>query len=89
MTPEKPSKIPMWRDVIVAYIVVVIYYFPLALVGYWDFGQTVRDNVLFRLEKPRWLIAMTNIMVVVHVIGSYKIYAMPVFDMIETILVNK
>jgi len=28
-------------------------------------------------------------MVVIHVIGSYQIYAMPVFDMIETVLVKR
>ncbi|KAJ8639489.1 hypothetical protein MRB53_016183 [Persea americana] len=28
-------------------------------------------------------------MVVIHVIGSYQIYAMPVFDLIETVLVKK
>uniref|UniRef100_A0A0E0DNM1 Amino acid transporter transmembrane domain-containing protein n=1 Tax=Oryza meridionalis TaxID=40149 RepID=A0A0E0DNM1_9ORYZ len=28
-------------------------------------------------------------MVVVHVIGAYQVYAMPVFDMIETVLVKK
>ncbi|KAK1567058.1 hypothetical protein Q3G72_007637 [Acer saccharum] len=30
-----------------------------------------------------------NMFVVVHVIGSYQLYAMPVFDMIETVLVTK
>lgn len=88
-SPEKPSKIPMWKGVMVAYAVVAACYFPVAIAGYWAFGQTVEDNVLITLEKPTWLIAMANLMVVVHVIGSYQIYAMPVFDMIETILVKK
>jgi len=30
-------------------------------------------------------IATTNMMVVVHMIGSYQIHAMPVFDMMETV----
>ncbi|KAL2529095.1 Lysine histidine transporter 1 [Forsythia ovata] len=88
-TPEKPSKGPMWRGVIVAYIVVALCYFPVALIGYWIFGNKVEDNILISLEKPVWLIAMANLFVVVHVIGSYQIYAMPVFDMIETVLVKK
>ncbi|KAL2523242.1 Lysine histidine transporter 1 [Forsythia ovata] len=88
-TPEKPSKVPMWRGVIVAYIVVALCYFPVALIGYWMFGNKVDDNILITLEKPIWLIAMANLFVVVHVIGSYQIYAMPVFDMIETVLVKK
>ncbi|KAJ6949334.1 lysine histidine transporter [Populus alba x Populus x berolinensis] len=119
-TPEKPSKGPMWRGVIVAYIVVALCYFPVALIGYWMFGNSVSDNILITLDKPVWLIAMANMFVVVHVIGSYQvqikpylslssllqidiycrffniiffptmqIYAMPVFDMMETLLVKK
>ena len=119
-TPEKPSKGPMWRGVLIAYIVVALCYFPVALIGYWMFGNAVEDNILISLQKPRWLIAMANMFVVIHVIGSYQvmfklqspiytfwsltyllslikfcfhllmqIYAMPVFDMIETLLVKK
>ncbi|XP_062109533.1 lysine histidine transporter 2-like [Humulus lupulus] len=88
-TPENPSKKPMWRGVVVAYIVVALCYFPVALVGYYVFGNSVDDNVLITLEKPAWLIAAANMFVVIHVIGSYQIYAMPVFDMIETLLVKK
>jgi amino acid permease len=72
-TPENPSKKPMWKGVIVAYIVVALCYFPVALVGYWAFGRTVDDNILITLSKPRWLIAMANMMVVIHVIGSYQV----------------
>lgn len=88
-TPEKPSKGPMWKGVIVAYIVVALCYFPVALIGYYIFGNGVTDNILITLERPVWLIAMANLFVVIHVIGSYQIYAMPVFDMIETVLVKK
>ncbi|PSS30160.1 Lysine histidine transporter like [Actinidia chinensis var. chinensis] len=88
-TPEKPSKKPMWKGVLVAYFVVALCYFPVALIGYRMFGNNVEDNILISLEKPVWLIAMANMFVVVHVIGSYQIYAMPVFDMIETVLVKK
>lgn len=72
-SPEKPSKKPMWKGVLIAYVVVAICYFPVALVGYWAFGNSVADNILITLEKPRWLIAAANMMVVVHVIGSYQV----------------
>ncbi|KAL7093885.1 hypothetical protein ACP275_11G067100 [Erythranthe tilingii] len=88
-TPEKPSKKAMWKGVIFAYAVVAICYFPVAFVGYYIFGNTVDDNILLTLEKPRWLIACANMFVLVHVIGSYQIYAMPVFDMLETFLVKQ
>ncbi|KAG6624114.1 hypothetical protein CIPAW_16G003800 [Carya illinoinensis] len=44
-TPEKPSKIPMWKGAIGAYFVNAICYFPVAMIGYWVFGQDVDDNV--------------------------------------------
>ncbi|KAJ4894689.1 Lysine histidine transporter 2 [Raphanus sativus] len=88
-TPEVPSKVPMMRGVVVAYIVVAICYFPVAFLGYWIFGNSVDDNILMTLEKPVWLVAIANLFVVVHVIGSYQIFAMPVFDMMETVLVKK
>ncbi|KAL3691117.1 hypothetical protein R1sor_004768 [Riccia sorocarpa] len=88
-TPEKPSKIAMWRGVLGAYFVVAACYFPVAIVGFWVYGNTVSDNILQQVGHPRWLIAAANFMVVIHVTGSYQLYAMPVFDMIETFLVKK
>ncbi|KAH9611523.1 hypothetical protein KSS87_008468, partial [Heliosperma pusillum] len=88
-TSEKPSKGPMWKGVVVAYIVVALCYFPVSLIGYWIFGNDVQDDILVSLNKPAWLIAMANLFVVIHVIGSYQIYAMPVFDMMESVLVKK
>lgn len=73
-TPEKPSKGPMWKGVLVAYIVVALCYFPVALIGYWMFGNTVADNILISLNKPTWLIVAANMFVVIHVIGSYQVY---------------
>jgi hypothetical protein len=49
----------------------------------------VDPNVLISLERPRWLVAAANLMVVVHVVGSYQVFAMPVFDMLETMLVKR
>ncbi|XVE56636.1 hypothetical protein DITRI_Ditri04bG0026500 [Diplodiscus trichospermus] len=88
-TPEKPSKKPMWLGVIVAYIVVALCYFPVAFVGYWVFGNNVDDNILISLEKPAFLIIAANAFVVIHVIGSYQVFAVPVFDMIESFLVKQ
>lgn len=72
-TPERPSKGPMWKGVVVAYIVVAICYFPVALVGFYIFGNTVEDNILMSLERPAWLVAIANLFVVVHVIGGYQV----------------
>ncbi|KAL2897959.1 Lysine histidine transporter 1 [Bienertia sinuspersici] len=71
-TPDKPSKTPMWKGSLLAYIIIALCYFPVAFVGYYAFGENVDDNVLLSLEKPIWLIAAANIFVVIHVIGSYQ-----------------
>lgn len=63
----------MWRGVVLAYLVVALCYFPVALIGYYIFGDKVEDNILISLEKPKWLIIAANMFVVVHVIGSYQV----------------
>lgn len=88
-TQDTPSKIPMWRGVLVAYIIVACCYISVSVSGYWAFGISVEDDVLVSLEKPNWLIAAANFMVFLHVIGSYQVFAMPVFDTIESALVQK
>jgi amino acid permease len=72
-TPEKPSRVPMWKGALGAYFINAICYFPVAIIGYWAFGQDVNDNVLMSLQKSSWLIASANLMVFIHVVGSYQV----------------
>jgi amino acid permease len=78
-TLDKPSKKAMWKGAFVAYVVVAICYFPVTFVGYWAFGSGVDENILITLSKPKWLIALANMMVVVHVIGSYQVRTVQTF----------
>ncbi|KAF8411920.1 hypothetical protein HHK36_004478 [Tetracentron sinense] len=87
-SPGKPSSKPMWLGVVAAYAIVAFCYFSVAISGFWAFGDLVEDDILVSLEKPVWLIAVANLMVFFHVLGSYQIFAMPVFDMIESNLVQ-
>ncbi|MED6167571.1 Lysine histidine transporter 1 [Stylosanthes scabra] len=88
-TPEKPSKKAMWKGMKVAYVVVGLCYLPVAIFGYWAFGNSVADNILMSLDKPHWLTAVANLFVVVHVTGSYQVFAVPVFDMMESFMVKR
>ena len=45
-TPGKPSKKPMWKGVVVAYLVVALSYLPVSFIGYWVFGNKVEDSML-------------------------------------------
>lgn len=72
-TPDQSSKRPMWKGVVVAYIIIAVCYCSVAISGFWAYGVAVEDDVLISLEKPTWLIALANLMVFVHVIGSYQV----------------
>jgi len=72
-SPAKPSKKPMWKGAVVAYIIVAICYFSVAFAGYWAFGSQVQDDVLVSLRKPAWIISFANFMVFLHVIGGYQV----------------
>ncbi|KAG9457004.1 hypothetical protein H6P81_001512 [Aristolochia fimbriata] len=87
-TEEKSSKGPMWHGVLFAYAIVAFCYFSVSVAGYWAFGNTVQDDILVSLERPPWLVAVGNLMVFIHVIGGYQVFAMPIFDMIESYLVK-
>ncbi|CAH9145070.1 unnamed protein product, partial [Cuscuta epithymum] len=86
-SPEAPSKKPMWKGVIWAYVIVFICYVSVAASGFWAFGDLVEDDILISLERPSWLIAVANVMVFIHVLGSYQVFAMPVFDALEAYVV--
>lgn len=50
----------MWKGVLVAYFIVALCYFPVALIGYRMFGNKIEDNIFLSLEKPAWLISAAN-----------------------------
>ncbi|KVI06175.1 Amino acid transporter, transmembrane [Cynara cardunculus var. scolymus] len=88
-TPESPSKKPMWRGVVFAYIVVALCYFPVAMIGYWTFGDSVEDNIMISLERPAILIAIANMFVMCIIIGVLLMCLAPIGAMRQIILQAK
>jgi hypothetical protein len=75
-TPQEPSRIAMWRGVKLAYAIIALCYFPVALVCYWAYGNDLKNSNLgiLRYESwPVWLATAANLMVVIHVTGSYLV----------------
>lgn len=61
--PSPPATFkPYMRGVYIAYGVVTWSYFGVAFTGYWAYGSTVADNILFSLENPRGVIALASAM---------------------------
>jgi len=70
-----PSQKAMMKGVRFTYIVVALCYFPLGIAVYWIYGNKISHNVLgFMMGNVSrgWVIA-TNIMLIVHLIGSYQV----------------
>ncbi len=64
---------PYMKGVYMAYAFVCYCYFTVAICGYWAFGQAVEDNVLLSIRHPKWVVAVADMFVVVHVFGSYQV----------------
>ncbi|KAG4391849.1 hypothetical protein AAZX31_04G018600 [Glycine max] len=88
---KQPSRLAMWKGVMFAYTVIALCLFPLAIGGYWAYGNLIPTNggMLGALQKyhehdtSKFIIALTSLLVVINSLSSFQIYAMPVFDDLE------
>jgi amino acid permease len=75
----------MMKGVNVTFIVTGLAYFAVSIMGFWAFGTSVADNVLLTFARGpnSWVVAMADMMVVVHVGAAYQVYTQPVFQLVE------
>lgn len=89
---KHPSSIPMWRGVKVAYSLVALCLFPLAIGGYWAYGDKIPPNggMLAALlgfhsrDVARSVLALISLFVIINAICSFQLYGMPMFDDMES-----
>lgn len=89
---KNPSSIPMWRGVKVAYTIIATSLFPLAIAGYSAYGNLIPANggMLDALHKyhghdtSKVLLGFISLLIVLNSLTSFQIYAMPVFDNLES-----
>lgn len=70
--PNSTFKPYMW-GVALAYAAIAYCYFCVAFAGYWAFGNGVASNIMLSVEHPHWLVGVANLLVVIHVFGSYQV----------------
>ncbi|TYK23346.1 lysine histidine transporter-like 8 [Cucumis melo var. makuwa] len=88
---KHPSRVPMWRGVKFAYLLVAACLFPLAIGGYWVYGVRIPSNggMLTALyayhsrDTSQFLLGLTSLLVIINAVSSFQIYGMPMFDSIE------
>ncbi|KAL6207612.1 hypothetical protein ACLB2K_018569 [Fragaria x ananassa] len=86
-----PSRLPMWKGVKFAYLIIAMCLFPLAIGCYWAYGNLIPSNggMLNALnsyhghDTSKFMLGFTSLLVVINCLTSFQIYAMPVFDNLE------
>ncbi|PWA93358.1 LYS/HIS transporter 7 [Artemisia annua] len=94
---KHPSRIPMWKGVKYSYFIIAMCLFPLAIGGYWAYGNLMptTGGMLTALYKyhghstSRAILGLTSMLVIINSLTSFQIYAMPVFDNLELRYVTK
>ncbi|KAL2537879.1 Lysine histidine transporter-like 7 [Forsythia ovata] len=95
---NRPSKVPMWRGVTISYLVIIpMCLFPLAIVGYWAYGNKIPFNggilsalIMFHINNTsKYVLGTMCLTLVIHYICAFQIYAMVVFDNLERLYVSK
>ncbi|AES95238.1 putative amino acid transporter, transmembrane domain-containing protein [Medicago truncatula] len=89
---KHPSHVPMWKGVKIAYTLIAACLFPVAIGGYWAYGQLIPENggmltALYKFHShdiSRFVLGLTSFFVVVNCLCSFQIYGMPIFDDMES-----
>ncbi|KAJ7566418.1 hypothetical protein O6H91_02G102100 [Diphasiastrum complanatum] len=94
-TLKHPSHVPMWRGTKVAYIIVAFCFFPLAIGGYWAYGnKMLPSGILYSLANYHHdispaLLGVTLLFVILSLLSSFQIYSLPMFDSFEQAYTSK
>lgn len=87
---KHPAHVPMWRGAKAAYVLIALCLFPLAIGGYWAYGNMIPQggilNALYGFHNQdiaRGLLGLTFLLVVINCLSSFQIYSMPMFDLAE------
>ncbi|PON36383.1 Amino acid transporter, transmembrane domain containing protein [Parasponia andersonii] len=89
---KHPSRVPMWRGVKFAYFVVAMCLFPLAIGGYWAYGQKIPEQggmltalyAFHSRDTSQFILGLTSLFVIINAVSSFQIYGMPMFDDMES-----
>ncbi|XP_031278296.1 lysine histidine transporter-like 8 [Pistacia vera] len=87
---HKSSK-PMWRGVIISYLIIAMCLFPLAIAGFWAYGNQIQTNggmlqaylQVHGDNTSKYVMGLIYLLVLINCLTTFNIYAIPVFDNLE------
>ncbi|XP_073028926.1 lysine histidine transporter-like 8 [Primulina eburnea] len=93
---KKPSRVPMWRGVQAAYFIVALCLYPLAIGGYWAYGDKIPANggmlsaiyAFHGRDTSQTILGLISIFIIINALSSFQIYGMPMFDDMESKYTN-
>lgn len=94
---KHPSRVPMWKGVKLAYLLIAMCLFPLSIGGYWAYGQMIPQNggmltALYAFhghDTSQFIIGLTSLFVIISAVSSFQIYGMPMFDFMESVYTRR
>ncbi|KAL3539127.1 hypothetical protein ACH5RR_002493 [Cinchona calisaya] len=94
--PQNPSRHRMWRGLAASYAVIATCVFPLAIGGYWAYGNMMPANGILsafptfhRKNTSKFVLGTIYVILLVHLFSAFQIYGMPAFDNLERIYITK
>ena len=57
----------------IAYLLVAYCYWGVGFAGYHAFGNKTGSQIMYSLGHPIWVICLAEIMIIVHVFGSFQV----------------
>lgn len=94
---KHPSRVPMWRGTKVAYAIIAACLYPLAIAGYWAYGQMIPANggmltAIYQFhgkDIKQSVLGLVILFVIINALSSFQIYGMPMFDDMESRFIVK
>ncbi|XP_076883490.1 lysine histidine transporter-like 7 [Bidens hawaiensis] len=90
-TPNRASSKFMLKGMIASYLVIAMCFFPIAIVGYWAFGNKVPTNggmltaisTTLNYHTSKSLLGLIYMQVIISCVTAFQIYSMVVYDNLE------
>ncbi|KAJ7978672.1 Lysine histidine transporter-like 8 [Quillaja saponaria] len=90
-SPKHPSREPMYKGVTISYLLIAMCMFPLAITGFWAYGNKIPStggllsafSQFHRDQISNFTMGVIYLLIVIHCLCSFQVYAMVVFDNLE------
>ncbi|KAH6787919.1 hypothetical protein C2S52_007471 [Perilla frutescens var. hirtella] len=94
---KKSSCKPMWNGVTISYIIIALCMYPMAIVGYWAYGNKIPADggmlgaltAFHKNSTSKHVIGGICLLIIINYVCAFQIYAMPTFDNLERIYTTK